>query len=125
MTIKEIEEASGMQRANIRYYEEEGFLNPEREKNGYRNYTEADLNILKKIKLLRSLHVSLEDIKAMHRGTQDLATTLEEHIAYLTAKQQDLEKSKYVCEKMQRDGATYEKLNTEQYLLVLKKVYLK
>ena len=121
MTIKEIEEASGMQRANIRYYEEEGFLNPEREKNGYRNYTEADLNILKKIKLLRSLHVSLEDIKAMHRGTQDLAGTLEEHITYLTLKQQDLEKSKYVCEKMQRDGATYEKLNTEQYLLVLKK----
>ncbi len=121
MTIKEIEEASGMQRANIRYYEEEGFLNPEREKNGYRNYSEADLNILKKIKLLRSLHVSLEDIKALHNGTQDLASTLEEHLAYLTAKQQDLEKSKYVCEKMQRDGATYEKLNTEQYLLVLKK----
>lgn len=100
MTIKEIEEVSGMQRANIRFYEEEGFLNPEREKNGYRNYTEADLNILKKIKLLRSLHVSLEDIKAMHRGNKDLASTLEEHIAYLTVKQQDLEKSKYVCEKM-------------------------
>ena len=32
MTIKEIEEASGMQRANIRFYEEEGFLHPEREK---------------------------------------------------------------------------------------------
>lgn len=121
MTIKEIEEASGMQRANIRFYEEEGFLNPEREKNGYRNYSAEDLEILKKIKLLRSLHISLEEIKAMHNGTQDLAKTLEEHIAYLTAKQQDLEKSKYVCEKMQRDGATYEKLNTEQYLLVLKK----
>ncbi len=121
MTIKEIEEASGMQRANIRFYEEEGFIHPEREKNGYRNYTEEDLKILNKIKLLRSLHVSLEDIKAMHRGSQDLASTLEEHIAYLTTKQQDLEKSKYVCEKMQRDGATYEKLNTEQYLLVLKK----
>ena len=37
MTLKEIEEASGMQRANIRFYEEEGFLHPEREKNGYRN----------------------------------------------------------------------------------------
>lgn len=121
MTIKEIEEASGMQRANIRFYEEEGLIHPEREKNGYRNYTEEDLKILNKIKLLRSLHVSLEDIKAMHRGSQDLASTLEEHIAYLTTKQQDLEKSKYVCEKMQRDGATYEKLNTEQYLLVLKK----
>lgn len=121
MTIKEIEEASGMLRANIRFYESEGFLNPEREKNGYRNYTEADLEILKKIKLLRSLHISLEEIKAMHNGEQDLAKTLEEHIVRLTKEQQELEKSKYVCEKMHRDGATYEKLNTEQYLLVLKK----
>lgn len=120
MTIKEIEEASGMQRANIRFYEAEGFLNPEREKNGYRNYTEADLEILKKIKLLRSLHISLEEIKAMHQGEQELGKTLEEHIEWLTKEQQELEKSKYVCEKMQRDGATYEKLNTEQYLRVLK-----
>ena len=78
------------------------------------------MDILKKIKLLRSLHISLEEIKAMHQGEQELGKTLAEHIAYLTRQQSELEKSKYVCEKMQRDGATYEKLNTEQYLLVLK-----
>ena len=120
MTIKEIEEASGMQRANIRYYEAEGFLHPEREKNGYRNYTDEDLKFLKKIKLLRSLHISLEEIRAMHQGEQDLANTLEKHMVQLTKQQEELAKSQYVCEKMQRDGATYEKLNTEQYLLVLK-----
>lgn len=120
MTIKEIEEASGMLRANIRYYESEGFLNPGREKNGYRNYSEEDLELLMKIKLLRSLHISLEEIKAMHQGEQELGKTLELHVAQLSKQQQELEKSKYVCEKMQKDGATYEKLNTEQYLLVLK-----
>ena len=120
MTIKEIEEASGMQRANIRFYEEEGFLHPEREKNGYRNYTEADLEILKKIKLLRSLHISLEEIKAVHNGEQELGKTLEEHIVRLTKQQEELGKSQYVCERMKRDGATYEKLNTEQYLQVLR-----
>ena len=119
MTIKEIEEASGMLRANIRYYETEGFLHPEREKNGYRNYTEADLDILKKIKLLRSLHISLDEIKSMHCGEQELGKTLAEHIVHLTRQQEELGKSKYVCEKMKKDGATYEKLNTEQYLLVL------
>lgn len=120
MTIKEIEEAAGMQRANIRFYEAEGFLKPEREKNGYRNYSEKDLEVLKKIKLLRSLHISLEEIKAMHQGEQDLSNTLEKHIVQLMKQQEELGKSRYVCEKMQRDGATYEKLNTEQYLLVLK-----
>ena len=33
MTIKEIEALSGMSRANIRYYEAEGFLSPERREN--------------------------------------------------------------------------------------------
>ena len=120
MTIKEIEEKSGMLRANIRFYESEGFLNPEREKNGYRNYSEEDLQLLRKIKLLRSLHISLEEIKAMHQGEQELGEALEVHIETLAKQQEELEKSKYVCEKMKRDGATYEKLNTEQYLLVLK-----
>ena len=40
MTIKEIEALSGMSRANIRYYETEGFLSPERRENGYRDYSE-------------------------------------------------------------------------------------
>ncbi len=92
MTIKEIEDASGMQRANIRYYEAEGFIEPKREKNGYRNYTEEDLEILKKIKLLRSLHISLEEIRAMHQGEQDLAKTLEKHMVQLTKKQEELAK---------------------------------
>ena len=48
MTIKEIEALSGMSRANIRYYETEGFLTPERRENGYRDYSEEDLETLKR-----------------------------------------------------------------------------
>ena len=53
MTIKEIEELAGMPRANIRYYEAEGLLNPTRSENGYRDYSTEDFEILQKIKLLR------------------------------------------------------------------------
>ena len=67
MTIKEIEALSGMSRANIRYYETEGFLSPERRENGYRDYSEADVIWLKKIKLLRKLGVPLEEIRRMQR----------------------------------------------------------
>lgn len=48
MTIKEIESLSGLTRANIRFYEQQGFLSPERHENGYREYTEEDLEILKR-----------------------------------------------------------------------------
>ena len=35
MTIAELEARSGMTRANIRFYEAEGFIRPERRENGY------------------------------------------------------------------------------------------
>lgn len=53
MTIKEIEALSQMTRANIRFYEAEGLLKPQRSSNGYRDYSQEDLQVLQKIKLLR------------------------------------------------------------------------
>lgn len=50
MTIKEVEELSNMTRANIRFYEKEGLITPQRDSNGYRNYTEQDVDILKRIR---------------------------------------------------------------------------
>ena len=54
MTIKEMETRSGLTRANIRFYEAEGLLTPQRRPNGYRDYSEEDLAELQRIKLLRT-----------------------------------------------------------------------
>ena len=37
MTIKDVEEQLGIDRANIRFYESKGLIKPARESNGYRN----------------------------------------------------------------------------------------
>ena len=55
MTIKEIETLSGLPRANIRYYESEGLITPKRAENGYREYSQADAEVLLRVKLLRAL----------------------------------------------------------------------
>ena len=60
MTIKDLEERTGLSRANIRFYEKEGLLSPLRRENGYREYTEEDVQTLQRIKLLRSLQFSIE-----------------------------------------------------------------
>ena len=65
MTIREIEACCQMERANIRFYEREGLLTAQRLPNGYRDYTEEDVQTLLRIRLLRSLHVSLDDIRAL------------------------------------------------------------
>ena len=49
MNIKEIEERSGLTRANIRYYEQEGLLAPARRENKYRDYSEEDLETLLRV----------------------------------------------------------------------------
>lgn len=119
MTIREIEELSGMTRANIRFYEKEGLIAPERNSNGYRNYSEEDLSILKRIRLLRTLHLSLEDIKSLSRNEQELAGLLIRHLTVLKEKQQALGHSVKVCEQLCKDQAVYKNFDAQHYLDLL------
>ena len=49
MTIKEVESRTELVRANIRYYESQGLISPVRRENGYREYTQQDVDTLLKI----------------------------------------------------------------------------
>ena len=100
MTIKEIEALSGMSRANIRYYETEGFLSPERRENGYRDYSEEDLETLKRIKLLRLLGVSLADIKAAKDGSLPLEELMTRRLAGIAGERTALSQSEAVCREL-------------------------
>ena len=54
---------TGLTRKAIEYYEDKGLINPHRLENGYKDYTEKDLDILVKVSILRKLGVSLSEIK--------------------------------------------------------------
>ena len=116
MTIKEIEDLSGMTRANIRFYESQGLLTPARDTNGYRNYTEKDLETLKRIRLLRTLHLSLDDIRAAGNGEKDFGDVLLKHLRYLKEEQNGLIQCQKVCEQMCRDHAAYDTFDAQYYL---------
>ena len=116
MTIKDIEERSGLPRANIRYYEGEGLLSPTRSPNGYRDYSEDDLATLMKVKLLRELGCSLEEIAALQREEAALDHVLERRLAALEGEAVSLERAKVICAKLRADGATYATLDPERYI---------
>ena len=60
MTIKEVEQITGLSRSNIRFYEKEELINPARNgSNGYREYSEDDIKTIKKIAYLRTLGISV------------------------------------------------------------------
>ena len=116
MTSKEIESRSGVAKANIRYYEAEGLLTPAREKNGYRDYSEDDLAVLEKIKLLRRLGVSIEELKELAAGTAELGSVLERRLGEVQQEQRVLERVERVCGALRDSGETFETLDAEKYL---------
>lgn len=116
MNIKEIEERSGLTRANIRYYEQEGLLAPARRENKYRDYSEEDLETLLRIALLRSLGFSLEEIRRLQSGEADFAAAMRERSAALEAEGQRLLAAKSVCDAISREVTSYSALRPEDYL---------
>ena len=116
MTIKEAEERSGMARANIRFYETEGLLSPLREANGYRNYTEADLELLLRIKLLRTLGISLEEIKSLSQGEEELGDALDKRLVQLSREQAERVRAEAVCRSMREANVRFETLDAQRYL---------
>lgn len=69
MTIKEVENQTGLARSNVRFYEKEKLIEPFRnESNGYREYSEKDVEDIKKIAYLRTLGISIEEIRNIISG---------------------------------------------------------
>ena len=81
MKINEVEAAVGVTKKNIRFYEEEGLISPSREPgNGYRSYSQADVERLRRIKLLRKLDVPLAEIREMLEGQRTLAEGMSQDV---------------------------------------------
>ncbi len=80
MQIQKVEEIVGITKKNIRFYEKEGLLNPQRKiDNGYRQYSEEDIKNLERIKLLRKLDVPIEVIRDIFNGKVTYESSMSEH----------------------------------------------
>lgn len=60
MKIKDVEEQLDITKSNIRFYEKEGLITPNRTENGYRDYSEEDVRRLKEIVILRKLGIPVQ-----------------------------------------------------------------
>lgn len=98
MKIKQVEKLLQMNAQTIRYYEKLGFLNPQRDENGYRNYSEDDLKILKRIRFLRELDISLDMIGMIIKNPETFQTIIEAHIKAVKAQAEHLENIQKICE---------------------------
>lgn len=121
MTIKEVEERTSLSRSNVRFYEKEKLIEPSRnEKNGYRDYSENDVENIKKIAYLRTLGISIEDIRRIMSEKVTLQAMVKKQNEVLKNQMIDLDKARFMCEKMlEEESISYEKLQVEQYVTEL------
>ena len=117
MKINEVEAAVGVSKKNIRFYEEEGLISPSREPgNGYRSYSQADVERLRRIKLLRKLDVPLAEIREMLEGRRTLAEGMSLQLERLSVRRKDLEEAMDFCQLLRQTPGSLEELDVEQTL---------
>ena len=116
MRISDVERLVGLSKKNIRFYEEQGLLSPEREsQNGYRNYSDDDIARLRQIKLLRRLAVPISEIKSLELGRLSLRECMERQEIFLNGQLRNIEHIKTVCRNIAEDGAAIETIDMEKY----------
>ena len=117
MTIKEVEEKTGLARSNIRFYEKEKLISPDRnETNGYREYTEENVNDIKKIAYLRTLGISVQNIQKIMNHEIVFMDAICEQEKIFNEQISELNRAKKICRQMIADGEiNYDSLDIERY----------
>ena len=119
MNIKQTADASGVSARNIRYYEQAGLLTPARNpENDYRIYTDADVRTLKLIRVLRTLDMPVEDIRAVLSGTLPLTEAAERQRRQLEAEQQKLAAAAAFCTELAAGDRTAAELDVDRKSVV-------
>ena len=89
MLRNEVQDKTNLSRKAIEYYEEKGLIHPIKLENGYRDYIDEDVEVLKRISLLRNLGLSISEI-ALYLDSKEEALA-----SILRRKEHELD----ICEK--------------------------
>lgn len=93
MKISEAAQQTGLSCRAVKFYEEKGLLRVARDENGYRNYSDENLRILKEISLYRKLGIDIPHIRKLLDGAEEglLKQIYEEKKNTLHMEQAELE----------------------------------
>lgn len=119
MNIKEVENLLSVSRANVRFYEQEGLLTIHRKANNYRDYTEENIEEIKKIILFRKLGFTVDEIKKMKNGKLSLDTAAKANIERLEKEIQSLKGALALTQTVVNDQNSYDTIDAAHYLSVV------
>ena len=115
MKINEVEKLLNIPKATIRFYEKEKLFAPQRGENAYREYSDADVETLKKIVVLRKIGLSVDDIKQVQNGTLLLQDALSKNLINLYTQMEEVKGAIKICNLMQKKDESFISLNEDYY----------
>ena len=123
MKIKELEEKTGIGRAAIRFYEKQGLISPDRNKeNEYREYSDEDVDMLRRIKLLRQLSIPIDEIYKLQKGYLTLEDCMRRHRIYMEREEENLRQKKSICQQIEESKDQLLQLDTEKYFQLMQEM---
>ena len=91
MKTHEVEQLLGITKQALIYYEKEGLIKPTRNKNNYREYNQNDIELLQLILTLRSMEISIDDIKLILSGDLSIRYCLKNKQEYFQQEKKKIE----------------------------------
>lgn len=117
MKINQAAELAGITKKNIRFYEEQGLVDPARDpQNGYREYNLDDVRQLERVKLLRQLGIPCESIRRMMTGELSLNTCMQDRLRDLDEAGRSIGHMKTICGLLAEDAADLSAVDASLYL---------
>ena len=123
MKIYQVEELVGITKKNIRFYEDQGLLCPERNpQNDYREYSLADVKVLEEIKLLRKLSVPIEEIRLLQKGRISFEQSMNAQLERLGKEEENVRLMKELCQRLKDENCDLKSLDASFYLMEMDKM---
>lgn len=91
MKTHDVEQLLGITKQALIYYEKEGLIKPTRNKNNYREYNQNDIELLQLILTLRSMEISIDDIKLILSGDLSIRYCLKNKQEYFQQEKKKIE----------------------------------
>ena len=116
LSIKEVEQLTGITKQNIRYYERQRLISPNRNpENDYREYSDKDIKQLKVIKVLRKLDMPIEEIRKILNHDITLSDAVEFQKERLAQERDRLSDALDFCNRI--NESELEQFDADSYLI--------
>ena len=115
LKIKELENILSISRSNIRFYEKQGLFSPERKDNNYREYTNQDIEVLKKIIIFRKMGFTVEEIKLIRNNDLPFAEAIANAQHRIEDEIEQLNGSLKLIKQVAKENSSFDEIDIDEH----------